>query len=438
MFKIGSLVRWGAGVLLSLVVVAAGSLAFQKTPSTTWGNNVVSAEIISAGLHRDCAVLIKYKYNNPYASNYKVEIRRKQSPTVDGFEQDTFLDLSMADKSGEIQEYLDFDVPQGIWVYSIIISRTDWNTDLQNQVGGIESEWSDPVVVDSELCEKSFTKPFPADPIAEAKATGTCDIDVSVQIDRYKDDQFDVLSWNPTDGIRIYRSLDDGLMNLLTDMPLEQFFLGEHDGLDTGHYIDKGLPAGTYTYMAETYNANKVRQSYTNPVTIDNAACKSLVDINIPSSVKLQPIETEIPQTLPEVPQACVWQAAVNVFLRKGPNVALFEVADAVEQGQTYPVVGQSEDGKFWVVEFRPGKHAYITKSETYSVMTGDCSQVPTIQDPLAPLPPLTEQVTEDNNPVDDNSGSGVSECGDGVDNDGDGQVDGSDRGCIASGGAHE
>lgn len=434
MFKVGSLVRWGAGVLLSLVVVAAGVGIFQKTPFT-----IARAELISAELHRDCAVLVKYKYNNPYRSDTHVEIRRKQSPTVDGYEQDTLLDLSTSNESGVVHEFLDFDVPQGIWVYSVLLSYRN----NQNGIRGIESNWSETVVVDSNLCEKSFTKPFPADPVAAAQSTGTCDIDVSAQINRYKDDQFDILSWNPTDGIRIYRSLDDGPMNLLTDKPLEQFFLGdktylaEHDGIDTGHYIDKGLAPGTYTYMAETYNINKVRQSYTNPVTIGDT-CKPLSEIDLGQPVSIQPVATFTPIPVPVVPQACVWQAAVNVFLRKGPNTALFEVADAVEKGQTYPVVGQSEDGKFWVVEFRPGKQAYITKSETYSLMTGDCSQVPTIQDPLAPLPPPTEQITEENNPSDSSGGSGASECGDGVDNDGDGQVDGSDRGCIASGGAHE
>jgi hypothetical protein len=99
-------------------------------------------------------------------------------------------------------------------------------------------------------------------------------------------------------------------------------------------------------------------------------------------------------------------------------------------------VLGQSEDGLFWVVEFRPGKQAYVTKSDTYSLMSGDCSQIPTVQDPEQPLPPPTEQVTNDDTPVDE---QGVApECSDGIDNDGDGQVDGSDRNCIASSGAHE
>lgn len=424
MFKVGSLVRWGAGVLLSLVVVAAGSMAFGNLPYW-YGGPINSVTMLGAEKHRDCAVVVRYDFT-AISDDYSILIRRDPPEGGDGFT--AFLGFAKSNQASPA-EYLDTSVPQGIWRYQVF---------MQGPKGNIESEWSNTVVIDSDLCAPTFSAPrMPINPITSAAVTGKCDVDVSVLFKYWQDSP----GYTPVDGVRIYRSSLTEPMNMIADIPLVDFITIDEPSQSefTSHYIDKDLPAGTYQYMTEFYIPEGATQSNTtDPVTIDDVACKSLVDINIPDSVSIQPVATSTPIPVPVVPQACVWQAAVNVFLRKGPNTALFEVADAVEKGQTYPVVGQSEDGKFWVVEFRPGKQAYITKSETYSLMTGDCSQVPTIQDPLAPLPPPTEQITEDNNPSDSSGGSGASECGDGIDNDGDGQVDGSDRGCIASGGAHE
>jgi len=83
--------------------------------------------------------------------------------------------------------------------------------------------------------------------------------------------------------------------------------------------------------------------------------------------------------------EACVWQAATNVFLRKGPDVAVYDRLVDVEAGKGFPIIGQSEDGKFWAVEVEPGVTGYITKSEKYSRTNGDCSNVPTLKDPPPP-----------------------------------------------------
>jgi hypothetical protein len=82
----------------------------------------------------------------------------------------------------------------------------------------------------------------------------------------------------------------------------------------------------------------------------------------------------------------CNWQAAENVFLRKGPDVGIYDRLIDVKSGATLPIVGQSEDGKFWAVEVSPGVIGYITKAEQFSRTNGDCSSVPTLKDPPPPV----------------------------------------------------
>jgi hypothetical protein len=421
MFKVGPLMKWGIGALLSIVVVASGGLALQKSPiGDKWsGDPSNTITLLGAEKHRDCAVVVRYEYTAT-SPDYRVLIMRER---VDGADA-AFLGFARTDQTGVV-EYLDTSVPQGTWKYQVFFSTPET----------VASKWSDPVVIDSTECSPDFVR-MPINPIASASTTGKCDIDVSVNFLKKDINP----QYTPGDGIRFYRSSQTEPMSLIAYITMTDLLnQGESVASEeyVGHFLDKNLPAGTYTYMAEIYSKDGATQSNTtDPVTIDDISCKSFVDIEIPVSVSIQPVETNVPDAIPAVPQACVWQAAVNVFLRKGPNVALFEVAGAVEKGQSYPVLGQSEDGLFWVVEFRPGKQAYVTKSDTYSLMSGDCSQIPTVQDPEQPLPPPTEQVTNDDTPVDE---QGVApECSDGIDNDGDGQVDGSDRNCIASSGAHE
>lgn len=69
-------------------------------------------------------------------------------------------------------------------------------------------------------------------------------------------------------------------------------------------------------------------------------------------------------------------------------------------------------------MEVSPGVIGYITKSEKYSRINGDCGDVPTLTDPeppeVAPIP--TKKPGAPANPT--------AACSDGLDNDGDGLVD--------------
>jgi hypothetical protein len=84
--------------------------------------------------------------------------------------------------------------------------------------------------------------------------------------------------------------------------------------------------------------------------------------------------------------ETCNWVAAVNVYLRKGPDAAVYDRLVLVSAGQGFPIVGQSQDGLYWAVQVGPGVVGYITKSETYSLTNGDCSIVPPLKDPVPPV----------------------------------------------------
>jgi hypothetical protein len=118
-----------------------------------------------------------------------------------------------------------------------------------------------------------------------------------------------------------------------------------------------------------------------------------------PAPLQIIPSETPTP-----TPQACIWEAAVNVFLRKGPDVGLFDKLDSVEKGKTLPIIGQSQDDQYWAVQVSPKLTGYVTKADKYSLTSGDCSNVPTLKDPEPPeitLPPTKK-------PGNNDSSSGV------------------------------
>jgi hypothetical protein len=114
-------------------------------------------------------------------------------------------------------------------------------------------------------------------------------------------------------------------------------------------------------------------------------------------------IETSIPAV-----QACMWTAAVNIFVREGPGASIYPEITAVESGIVLPVIGQSQDGQFWVVQVE-GNAGYVPKAERYGQTSGNCD-----------VPPLTDPAT----PVPTNLPIVLPQCSDSVDNDGDGRID--------------
>lgn len=113
--------------------------------------------------------------------------------------------------------------------------------------------------------------------------------------------------------------------------------------------------------------------------------------------------ETAIP-----IAQTCTWTAAVNIFVREGPGASIYPEITAVENGTVLPVIGQSQDGQFWVVQVE-GKSGYVPKAERYGQTSGNCD-----------VPPLTDPAT----PIPTDAPVALPQCSDGFDNDGDGRID--------------
>jgi hypothetical protein len=213
------------------------------------------------------------------------------------------------------------------------------------------------------------------------------------------------------DGIRIYRSEWNDPDVLLADLP-------PNNG-PTGSYDDTNIPPGHYTYQVSVYNENG--ESYS---TISDEIEMTEEECGSDNILVLTPNPTlSVASTPVFVAQACIWKAAINVFLRKGPDVAAFDRLVDVEAGGTFPVIGQSEDGQYWAVEVAPGVVGYISKSEKFSIVDGSCLEVPILTDPEIPV--IEPQPTR--KPAEEPS---IPQCSDGIDNDGDKVIDMRDREC--------
>jgi hypothetical protein len=216
------------------------------------------------------------------------------------------------------------------------------------------------------------------------------------------------------DGIRIYRSEWNDPDVLLAELP-------PNNG-PTGSYDDTNIPPGHYTYQVSVFNENgESFSTISDEIEMTEEACGS--DIVV---LTLNPTLSVSVASTPDLTiQACVWKAAVNVFLRKGPDVAAFDRLVDVEAGGSFPVIGQSEDGQFWAVEVQPGVIGYISKSEKFSIVDGSCAEVPTLTDPEVPVIEPQPTRKPDEEPA-------TPQCSDGIDNDGDKLIDMRDRECSA------
>lgn len=328
-----------------------------------------------------------------------------------------FYDIKIADNHGnQTSIFIDEGIlPKGTYYYVVGYFNP-------NEVR--YSEPSGPVVIDDDSCgtEPIVFKPY--NPIITYLAVqAKCDVTMSIV--NYADD---------ADGIRIYRRSTTQNEKVIADLTQQDLY---NSG---GYFYDLGLPPDIYQYRASTYNENgEAFSDLSEEVVIADDCPLTYAPIETPLVVPNNTLaiftnNPSLPSTATSTsePKFCIWEASINVFLRKGPNVELFDKAVAIEMGTELPVVGQSENGLFWVLEFQLGKQAYVSKSENVGKTTGDCSAIATLTDPE---PPLLEPVaTQVESPDDNDEDTTVPECSDGIDNDGDGAIDMRDlRGCESS-----
>lgn len=164
---------------------------------------------------------------------------------------------------------------------------------------------------------------------------------------------------------------------------------GDQAGQTIAHISQTWLPPAPGTYLIEVRAAN-LNGEY---------GPSAFVHVQVGDVVEV------LTQTPTSGLQACIWTAAVNVFVRKGPG-SVFSDITAVEAGITLPVVGQSQDQQYLAVQLNVV--GYVPKAERFGLLSGDCD-LPILTDPATPVPTDT--------PV-------QPQCSDGLDNDADGKID--------------
>ncbi|MEI6289896.1 MAG: thrombospondin type 3 repeat-containing protein [Chloroflexota bacterium] len=117
---------------------------------------------------------------------------------------------------------------------------------------------------------------------------------------------------------------------------------------------------------------------------------------------------------------ACTWTAAINIFVRQGPGSSSYTDVWSFTPGQSAPVVGQSPDGFWWVVE-TPAGNGYVPKAPRFGSSAGMCDGLKTFDPPptITPTPGLLVPVP-----------AVLPQCNDRIDNDGDGRIDMDDSQC--------
>ncbi|HEY2980685.1 MAG TPA: hypothetical protein VGJ22_05860 [Anaerolineales bacterium] len=278
----------------------------------------------------------------------------------------------------------DHNLPMGTYEYKVGVF---------NGYGESFSNISEQLVIDNAACGNDPLLIKPLNPLIVAVAVeGGCKARIF-----WSDNSLD------EDGVRIYRWSFVDPNSVMIDE------LGPHAGVP-GSYDDPDLPPTTYEYQVSVFNANG--ESFSNvsdDVVINDPDCEQIsaqpqAQLSTPLVIS---VATKTPT--PAAAQACIWKAAVNVFIRKGPGASLYPELTTVNAGDMLPVVGQSEDEFFWALKLDGDALGYVSKSEKFGHADGPCN-VPVLQDPPPPPPPA--------------------QCTDGVDNDGDGLVDMSDRNC--------
>jgi hypothetical protein len=387
-------ILWKQGVKILLSVVFIFALAACNLPAV-----VALPEITSVVVENNCSIRINYI---DHVKDTKATVFLKRQVNNSASEPIKVA----APHAEQAASFLDEGLPAGEYSYRVGYSDADASYYSQ--------QYSAPVTLDA-ACGTEPLVDMPFNPIivrVDVGGIGGCTAQITAKV--FADG---------TEGVRFYRSTSGAEYIKIADLSFVEWFGGPPTGFvfSTNTYSDLNLQKGTYTYKMSAYNANG--EAFSDPsadVLISETNCDPKLE-NIPTVVPIVAM-TSTPTLLPAPePKTCIWEAAVNVFVRKGPGASLYPDITGVVTGTQFPIVGQSEDGQFWVVEVEPGLNGYVPKAEKYSRTTGDCSNAPTTQDP--PLPPTTVPTLARPTRV-------VPQCNDGIDNDGDGNIDMQDRGC--------
>ena len=351
-------------------------------------------EITSLTVEDNCNIRINYVDHVPPEGIYAFLKR-----SVGGSDQYHYVQV--ANKHGEVPaSFLDNGLPAGTYSYEVgYYDSTDFYHGVKSASVVLDASCGD---------EPLVNKPF--NPIVTSvEVTGICTAHI----------WGDVFSPN-LDGVRVYRSIAGADYVRIAELSVHDW-LGQNDNNQwvsaARKYDDKNLHSGTYHYKLSAFNADsEVFSEPSAEVQITDAICNPKLE-NVPT---VPVAVTQAPTLLPlPAPAACTWEAALNVFVRKGPGASRYPDITGVVPGTQFPIIGQSQDGQFWVVAVKPGLNGYVPKAEKFSRTSGDCANQPTLPDP--PVPPTAVPTSQP-------------QCSDGIDNDGDRLVDLFDPGCTSAG----
>lgn len=397
MIKTGLLLKWSLALFLGLGTIT--TMAYYAEPE--WAVSIFeypqsiydsifkwpkAPEIVDQHLEGSCGIRVFWADNELNEDGVKFYRRVVGEPN--------FTAIKIRPPHAGIPgSFDDGNLPMGTYEYKVSV---------YNEYHETFSNVSEQLTISDDVCGNEPILIKPLNPVItglERVKGDTCTIRVY-----FNDNSTD------EDGIRIYRSEWNDPDVLLADLP-------PNNG-PTGSYDDTNIPPGHYTYQVSAYNENgESFSTISDEIEMTEEACGSdniLVLTPNPSLISTPAIQA----------QACVWKAAVNVFLRKGPDVGAFDRLVDVEAGKSFPLAGQSEDGQFWAVEVEPGVIGYISKSEKFSIVDGDCLNISALTDPEPPVvEPVATKKPDDDTPS-------APQCSDGIDNDGDRIVDMRDRGC--------
>jgi hypothetical protein len=351
----------GGLVILGLGAAAAGVIYMASIKPYAPKN--LDVGIRNNSSIEDCEPAIHFMDNSLNEDEFRV-YRRKL-----GASAFTLINIHPANPGLDIWlGYVDSALPLGTYEYKV---------SAYNQFGENYSDIKSGTVVDSNSC-KGITaidpSTLPMNPlIVSLSIINDCNVHIS-----YRDNSTN------EQGFKIIRLTTNG-------GPTTIATLGPHAGIPATYDDKTKLPADLYGYRIVAYNqkGNLVSNDmYIEVTSVCNPAMKFLPTVDA--------LDFPTPQKLSA--ETCNWVAATNVYLRKGPDAAVFDRLVLVSAGQGFPIVGQSEDGLYWAVQVGPGVVGYITKAETYSLTNGDCSIVPPLKDPVPPVVAATPTVKSGGN----------------------------------------
>ena len=338
----------GGLFILGLSAAAAGVIYFGFIKPYAPTNLVVTISNVGGGSLENCAPFINFRDNSQNEDGFRVYRRNLGAST---FALINILPASPG--KGYLLGYTDSALPLGTYQYEV---------GAYNKFGESYSNIAQGTVVDSNTCTGIPTKDpstLPMNPtIVSLSIINDCNVHISFN-DNSTNEQ----------GFKIYRLPGYSLINIL----------GPHTGIPDTYDDNTKLAVGWWGYEIVAYNQNGI-----------SASNSRLIEVTSVCNPTMKVLPTTAALALPTLKKlsggTCNWVAAVNVYLRKGPDAAVFDRLVLVSAGQGFPIVGQSQDGLYWAVQVGPGVVGYITKAETYSLTNGDCSIVPPLKDPVPPV----------------------------------------------------